>query len=310
MAPAVSSKHHYVPRRTSRSAFVDVRGLRCHVRMWGEPTARPLVLLHGGRDASATFQFLVDAFAEEWLVVAPDWRGHGLSGWAPNGYSFADYLGDLDALLDHFFAGRAVPLVGHSLGGNVACVYAGLRPARVLHLVSLDGFGLPDRRPEEAPMHLRRWLNAWRSPPTEKPYPSVEAMAERLRVANPRLDADRAYFLAENLSRPAAAGGFTWCFDPLHRAPFASLHRVAEWQACLREITAPALWLGSGAVFPPSLEREPGGFERRLEWIPDLRFTRIENTGHNLHHDVPAAVAAGIERFLSETPGARSGNVP
>src|SRR5918993_294241 len=78
----------YTPRRPSRSTFLDVRGLRYHLRSWGEVADPALVLLHGGQDGSATFQFLVDAFQRGWHVMAPDWRGHGLSDRAPQGYWF------------------------------------------------------------------------------------------------------------------------------------------------------------------------------------------------------------------------------
>jgi pimeloyl-ACP methyl ester carboxylesterase len=100
----------YVPRRQATSQFDNVRGLRCHVRTWGEPslctpTAPPLVLTHGWMDMGASFQFLVDALAEadgfERWVIAPDWRGFGLSGsTGTDSYWFPDYLADLDTLLD------------------------------------------------------------------------------------------------------------------------------------------------------------------------------------------------------------------
>ena len=141
----------YRAQKVSRSTILDVRGLRSHIRCWGPDTGEPLVLLHGGQDASPSFQFVVDCLKRDWRIVAPDWRGHGKSGHAPQGYWFADYLADLDAILEQLFPGLPVPLIGHSLGGNAACIYAGLRPERVLRLVSLDGFGAPDRGPDQAP---------------------------------------------------------------------------------------------------------------------------------------------------------------
>src|SRR5208283_3635145 len=114
---------------------------------------------------SASFQFLVDALAGEWCVLAPDWRGFGLSEWPAVGYWFADYLCDLDGLLDHYAAGEPVNLVGHSLGGNVVGIYAGIRPKRVRRGVALDGFGLPAEGPERAPDKLLAWLDALRDPP-------------------------------------------------------------------------------------------------------------------------------------------------
>ncbi len=280
--------------------MITVHGMAIHVREWGCPDAPPLVLLHGGRDASATFQFLVDAFKRDWRVIAPDWRGHGNSGRAPEGYWFQDFLRDLDGLLDQMLPGQAVPIAGHSLGGNIACLYAGIRPERLTHLVSLDGFGLPDSDPARAPAHLKRWLEAWRSYQATGPrYETHHAMAERLIKANPRLSPAKAQFLAEHVSRALPGGGLTWSFDAMHRLPFATLHRSAETEACLRQVKAPALWIGSDKVFPPMLANEPGGFAARAAMIPGCRYIRIPGAGHNLHHDEPEIVADLIERHLT-----------
>lgn len=289
----------YQPRRASRSLVVESRGLRHHVRAWGDPTGRPVVMVHGAMDASITFQFLVDAMAEDWYVVAPDLRGYGQSERAA-GYAFADYLFDLDGLLARLFPERAVPLVGHSLGGNVVSIFAGVRPGRVSRVVSLDGFGLPDRPAADAPDHLARWIDRWSSPPAEKVYPDLADLAERLRQTNPRLDQARALFLARHLGRKTPAG-FVWAFDPRHRLPFATMFRVAEWEACVARAVAPALWVGSDRIVPGALALEPGGLARRIA-VANATFRRLAGTGHNLHHDAPDAVAALIEPFLAGAP--------
>lgn len=71
--------------KSSRSQFHDIRGLRYHVRTWGEPHWPRLFLLHGWMDVSASFQFLVDSLKHDWYVIAPDWRGFGLTEWACGG---------------------------------------------------------------------------------------------------------------------------------------------------------------------------------------------------------------------------------
>ena len=116
-------------------------------------------MLHGWMDVGASFQFLVDALKRDWFVIAPDWRGFGRSEWCPDGYWFVDYLADLEALLDHFSPGEPARVVGHSLGGNVACLFAGIRPARVSRAISLDGFGIPAEGPELAPDKIAKWLD-------------------------------------------------------------------------------------------------------------------------------------------------------
>jgi hypothetical protein len=106
----------------SRSRFLPVRGLRYHLREWGEPGAPMIFMLHGWMDVSASFQFVVDALDSGWHVMAPDWRGFGQTEWRGDAYWFPDYLGDLDAILHACSPEEPVNLVGHSLGGNVACV--------------------------------------------------------------------------------------------------------------------------------------------------------------------------------------------
>ena len=109
--------------RASESVFLDVRGLRYHVRHWAARGAPKVVLLHGWMDVSASFQFLVDELRGDWDVYAPDWRGYGLTDWGKSDcYWFPDYLADLDQLLDAIADQAPVHLVGHSLGGNVACI--------------------------------------------------------------------------------------------------------------------------------------------------------------------------------------------
>ena len=93
-------------------------------------------------DVAASFQFLVDALARELSRDRARPARLRKSAWQPQGYWFADYIADLEALLDAFAPGERVDLAGHSLGGNVVLHYAGVRPERVDALISLDGFGI------------------------------------------------------------------------------------------------------------------------------------------------------------------------
>ncbi len=203
-------------------------------------------------------------------------------------------------LLEQLSPERPATIVGHSLGGNASTVYAGLRPERVSRLVSLDGFGLPDRPAEEAPARLGRWLDSWRSPHSHKPYDNIAAMAGRLMKANERLSEDYALFLAEHMSRRLDDGMYVWAFDARLRAPFGWWNRRAEWAAYLGGVKAPVLFVGSGDVFPPAIAKEPDGLEGRVAFIPGAKYTRIDGTSHNLHHDAPQAVAALVEDFLAD----------
>jgi pimeloyl-ACP methyl ester carboxylesterase len=74
-------------------------------------------------------------------AVAFDFRGHGRSEPAKNGdYSIASMAGDIAAVVDTLGLERFV-LVGHSMGGGVALVYAGAHPERVAGLLLVDPIG-------------------------------------------------------------------------------------------------------------------------------------------------------------------------
>ncbi len=184
--------------KASQSHIHTIRNLRYHVRTWGNPRAPKIFLLHGWMDVSASFQFLVDCFEHEWCVIAPDWRGFGLTEWARDGYWFPDYYADLEALLDIYQPDAPARLMGHSMGGVIACTYAGIRPRRVAGLVSLEGFGLARTTADDAPRRYERWLDDGRDPPSFKTYASFDAVAARLKQNNARLSDDQARFLAQH----------------------------------------------------------------------------------------------------------------
>ncbi|MCB1956059.1 MAG: alpha/beta hydrolase [Rhodocyclaceae bacterium] len=284
----------------SRSRFLEIRGLQLHLREWGRPESPRLFLLHGWMDHSASFQFIVDALASEWHVIAPDWRGFGLSARAPQGYWFPDYLADLEAIIEAVQSDDApLVLAGHSMGGNIAALYAGIRPRRVAQLVLLDAFGLADRPPEEAPGRYEKWLNELARPQGFRSYDSVDAYAARLRQDNPRLSAEQADFLAASSVRPDGAGRYESHGDPAHRIVNPVLYRRAEAMACWRRVQAPVLSLvPAGTGLRRLLGVEDDAHRAGQACFGDFREVVIGDAGHNLHHDQPGRVAALLEAFV------------
>ena len=285
--------------RESESLFLTIRGLRYHVRRWPRAGARKMVLLHGWMDVSASFQFMVDALTGDWDVYAPDWRGYGLTEWAKaDCYWLPDYLADLDVLVEEIFSKEKANLVGHSLGGNVATLYAGIRPDRVAKLVNLEGFGMAPTLPEQAPKRYARWLEELRDPPGLKPYADFAELASRLRKTNPRLSAEKATFLAKHWGREEG-GKVVLRSDPAHKIVNPTLYRYEEVRACWREVVAPVLWVD--AAQSDTLKRiglDSAQHAERRTAFRALEYVTVPEAGHMLHHDQPAAVARLIEDFL------------
>jgi pimeloyl-ACP methyl ester carboxylesterase len=287
--------------KTSESLFVPVHGLRYHCRAWGEAHAPKLFMLHGWMDVSASFQFLVDSLRGSWRVIAPDWRGFGLTEWTKGGsYWFPDYFADLDGLLGHFQPAAPVTLIGHSMGGNVAAMYAGIRPERVAKLVDLEGLGLAGTAPEKAPERYARWLGELAGDaPRFRDYENFEALAERLRSNNSRLTRERSLFLARHWGRSKPDGRVELASDPAHKLVNPILYRVEEAVACWRRVTAPVLWVeGAESKAHEFLKLSDSDLAARKACFRRLTAHVISEAGHMLHHDQPERLAEVIEEFL------------
>ncbi|MCP3024955.1 alpha/beta fold hydrolase [Cupriavidus basilensis] len=292
-------------RETSRSEFITLRGLNMHVRHWGEPGAPTLFLLHGWMDVAASFQFMVDALERDWHVIAPDWRGFGQTDWptrypGTESYWFPDYVADLEAVLDHYQPDAPVNLVGHSMGANVACFYAGIRPERVRRVVDLEGFGMTGTRAEQAPGRYARWLDELRERQPLRSYDSVGAVAARLQKTNPRLPDDRAAFLAEHWSARNAQGRWEILGDAAHKMVNPVLYRLDEVMAIWAQATAPVLHVearNSQTLSHIAKDQPLAEFKQRFKAFRDFREAIVDDAGHMLHHDQPRVVAGLVESF-------------
>ncbi len=291
----------YQVLRAPRHEKLRIRGLDMHLTRWGpRPSASvpPVFLLHGWLDSGETFQFMVDALQRDWPMVALDWRGFGRSDWPQEGYWFPDYLGDLDALLDLLSPVAPVRIVGHSMGGNIACSYAGVRPERVRCVVNLEGFGLARTTPEQAPARLRKWLDQLKTRSGTKEYASYEELADAIRFRYPRFSPAQAAFVARAWGRSGAGGVVRLAGDPRHHWVNPVLYKREDAEACWRELRAPLLMLvGGESDLLPKLGAD--GTEAAFRAVfPHVDIARIEGAGHMLHIERPDLVAPLVEAFL------------
>ncbi len=273
-----------------------------HWTRWGpEPSAQepPVFLLHGWLDAGETFQFIVDAFKKDWPVIAPDWRGFGRSEWPQEGYGFPDYLGDFDDLMDQISPDSPACIVGHSMGGNIANLYAGLRPERVRCVINLEGLGLPRTSPQDAPKRMRKWLDQIKVPTLEKNYSSFEQLASVIQFRYRRFSPAAAAFVARVWGTADGDDRVRLAADPRHHWVNPILYKREDAEATWREIRAPLLMmLGQESDYLTRLGPD-GTIEALRTALPRAEVASIAGAGHVLHIERPEAVAPVIEAFLA-----------
>lgn len=286
----------YQPKVPCATRDISIRGAEYRLYEWGNTDSPLLIYLHGWADTGSTFQFVVDSLSADWRVVAPDWRGFGRSSCNCSSYWFPDYLADLHALLDIYSTNRPARLIGHSMGANIASLYAGSLPERVRAFVNIEGFGLPDSDPDDAPGRYRRWIESMAAETGFAEYRNLEALAHRVKKRHPRMNRSEALFVAHEWAAQGSDGIARLRADPRHKLPNPVLYRRAEAQACCRAVTARMLLvMGANSDFM----HEFG--ERAVLMYPTAESIAIEDAGHMLHFEAPAALARAIENFMLTT---------
>jgi pimeloyl-ACP methyl ester carboxylesterase len=288
-----------MPHIQSRTETINVRGLNYSIRHWGSSDVPALFFLHGWMDSSATFQFVVDALKNSWHIIAPDWRGYGASEWLSRPYWFHEYYADFEYLLQHYSKEQPARVVGHSMGANIASMYAGVRPERIAQLVMLDFVGLKPEINTDASVAMGNWLAAIQEQPKLRTYPDHESLARRLMAINPRLDEKKASFLSRTTSRILPDGQIEMACDPWHKVPSPTPYRAEDAKATWRKIEAPVLMLiADQGYVDQRFSNDPDEYRSRIESFSNVQVVTISDSGHNVQHDQPEQIASALEEFF------------
>jgi pimeloyl-ACP methyl ester carboxylesterase len=214
-------------------------------------------------------------------------------------YTTAEHVLDLATLVE-VLGGGPVHLIGHSLGGILTLMYAGLYPERVSNVIAIEGIGLPasHRVHKPAPDRLRAWIESVRKVEHREPrgYPDLESAAARMKEANPHLSEEVARHLTVHGTNWNADGSLGWKFDNYVRclAPYG--HGIEDQRAIYSEIACPVLLVWGRESWMP----DPDG-EDRAAVIRNRQILKVDGAGHWVHHDRLELFVEESKRFLLET---------
>jgi pimeloyl-ACP methyl ester carboxylesterase len=285
--------------------FFRSGSLRIHVRDWGDPTLPPLVLVHGLRDHSHSFDDVARGLLDRFHVLALDLRGHGDSETTPY-YAFGHFTLDLHNLVRALRLEHPI-LVGHSMGGEIVVRLAGSFPDLPAKVVLIEGLGPPPIDMEaERKWAVDGFARIDRAITGHPGLKDLDAAYERLRVRNPRLTEHKARELALLGTRAREDGTLEWKFDAMLTTmavtdPFDLAFAMSFWRA----VTAPTLIVHgaeSGEFWrsrPGAVYLEPDDLAHRLACFRDVRFVEIPGAGHMVHFDRPRELLAAIRDFLA-----------
>lgn len=287
------------PGPTSHTFFSQ--RLRLHYVDWGNPSAPPLLLVHGGRDHCRNWDWVAAALRHDWHIIAPDLRGHGDSQWSPDGnYSMAGYVYDLAQLI-HQQKLAPVTILAHSLGGNISLRYAGIYPENVKKLIAIEGLGpspkiIAERQKKTIDQRMREWIEEERALSGRLPrrYASIEDAFKRMQEENKHLSPEQARHLTVQGVNQNEDGTYSWKFDNYVRAWPPYDMTQADIEHLWSRIACPTL-LVYGKESWASNPAEDG----RIKHFKNAEVVTFEGAGHWVHHDRLDDFLAKVRTFLA-----------
>jgi len=283
------TSHSYISQR-----------LRLHYVDWGNPSAPPLLLVHGGRDHCRNWDWVARDLRRDYHVIAPDLRGHGDSAHAPSGdYGMAAFIYDLAQLI-HQQHLAPVRIIAHSLGGNIALRYAGVYPDAVSKLVAIEGLGPPpameaQRASRNVAERFTTWIDEERALAARQPkrYASIDEALGRMQAENKHLTPQQARYLTVHGVSQNEDGTYSWKFDNYVRS-FAPVDlSPSERQELWSRIACPTLLVYGDESWASNPEKDG-----RIDHFKSARVRSYARAGHWVHHDRLDDFLKDVRAFL------------
>lgn len=264
-------------------------------KVWNAGAPEKVLALHGWLDNAASFDGLAPLLPKSWEIVALDLPGHGYSYHREDdhGYPFLDWVAITMEIVD-YLGWDKLTMLGHSLGGGIAVLYAGVFPERLRRLILVESLGPIALPAAEAPERLKKYLkDVKRHRASKTPiYSSMDEVVALRRRATTMSDSSARTVLQRSLT--PCKDGVTWRSDPTLLLPSPSRLTPEQVHAFLRAITAPTILVRADA----GLQYDPTDTAERLKSIPHASIARVAG-GHHVHLDDPRVVADAI---LKEIP--------
>ena len=267
----------------AKEGFVTAEKIALHYLQWGNGP-KTILALHGVSSIAHAWDFVGEELADDHRFIAIDQRGHGDSSKPKDGYTADDYSNDILAFIDAFSI-RKLILLGHSMGGRNAIVFAAKHPERVSKLIIEDfGYGIP--KSVYKAMEILVLSNPEEFMSEEEAFEHLKARSKFYRDDATWNRIRNAFFKTEK--------GLRWKYD--RNAITKTLkHLYIDLLPYLKAIQHPTLFIRGeqSKIFPKQAALET------LKLNKNFHLEEISNSTHFIQDENPEELIEKIRRFLT-----------
>jgi pimeloyl-ACP methyl ester carboxylesterase len=273
-----------------KDKFVTTNGIKIHYLDWGNEGKPVMVLLHGMRGHSHSWDSFSEPMSNDYRVLALDQRGRGDTDWAKDGdYSTSTMAEDFAGFCEGLHLESFV-LIGHSMGARNSMGFISQHPEKVEKLVIIDAppANMPDGariRAEIAgvPEEFDTFEDLYNHLRKENPLPPEEVLRRRLKYQTKELP----------------NGKLGWKYDVLVRERMRTGTRPPSqdmWPAW-RTITCPTLIVRGMETdaLTPKMAKE------MIDSIPHCEIVEIPRAHHMVFEENPDAFLTEVRRWLEHS---------
>lgn len=281
---------------------IDVPFGALAAKVWGPADGKPVLALHGWLDSAASYDTLCPLLNSSLRIVALDFAGHGDSSHRPPGchYNVLEYVIDVRRAADHL-GWDQFTIIGHSMGGSVALLFAGLFPDRVLSLVLLD-VALPSvvfDTTSTLTDGINKFLQLEALSKSPSPVYGMDDLMERLETASPgQLSEKSKRILLSRATRPVERG-FVLKRDIRAKTSRTFTLPLEAQKAIVSRYRGDMLIFRATDGLSVKKLKDLEGVFTKLYQKHCRRFEYVElQGGHYVHLNQPELLAPVINRFL------------
>jgi pimeloyl-ACP methyl ester carboxylesterase len=250
--------------------------MKLHVREMGE--GFPLVILHGLFGFSDNWQTHAKKLSSYYRIILVDLRNHGHSPWSDE-FSYQLMADDLKELIDDLGI-KKMHLLGHSMGGKVAMLFA------QQHTKSIDKLIVVDIGIKAYPMHHQHILAGMHA--IDLSVITARSQAEAILKEHIESDGVRQFLLKNLYWKDKGQLAWRMNIDVLEREMPEILTAIPE-----KETFVPALFI-RGGLSNYILDEDFSAIE---EVFPEAEFVTIDHAGHWVHAEAPEEFMDAVLSF-------------